>query len=90
MAKGFTLFSLKMKFSLYQQAEALIALIAIPFLLFFFFLNFFKAGRNKIKNGQEAIFFYSYFYGKSLLFLSFHYAILPSVMMWLPEFLVTW
>lgn len=46
MAKGFTLFSLKMKFSLYQQAEALIALIAIPFLLFFF-KTFLKLAETK-------------------------------------------
>ena len=42
-----------MKFSLYEQAEVPIALIAIPFLLF---VNF-KADRNKTQNGQEATFF---------------------------------
>lgn len=47
------LFSLKMKLSLYQQAEVPIALIAIPFLLFVLF----KADRNKTQNEQEVTFF---------------------------------
>lgn len=42
-----------MKFSFYQQAEVLIALIVIPFLLFVFF----KADRTKTQNEQEVIFF---------------------------------
>lgn len=45
-----------MKFSFYQQAEVLIALIVIPFLLFVFF----KADRTKTQNEQEVIFFPKY------------------------------
>lgn len=63
MAKGFTLFSLKMKFSLYQQAEALIALIAIPFhsLFIIFFFYFLKADKQNTKWARDYYFFTIFF-----------------------------